>query len=192
MDISEQKKIIRKQILTKRNLLSKDEVLSTSKIICDKIISLDVYNKCNDICIYSPINNEVNVFLLIEHMLKHNKNIYLPKTFDNSISFFEYDGESDLVLGKYNILEPIPNNKLIPNSNTLIIMPGAVFSYNCERIGYGGGYYDRFLHDYPMCNTLAVAYDFQVLPQIPCENHDIKPQQIITEQKVINFLENIR
>lgn len=189
MDIAEQKKIIRKQILKKRKLLSKDEVFSASKIICDKILSLDVYNKCNNICIYSPINNEVNVFLLIDDSIKHQKKVYLPKTLDDKICFFEYDGKSDLVLGKYNILEPVSNKKLIPNRNTLIIMPGAVFSYNCDRIGYGGGYYDRFLQDYPMCNTLAVSYDFQVLPHIPCENHDIKPKQIVTEQNVINYYE---
>lgn len=181
----ELKKVIRKEILSIRKKMTESEVSDLSKLICESIIKTDIFKACQNICIYSPINNEVDVFYLIEDCLLNNKSIYLPKTLEEDIEFYKFTSKNELTVGRYNILEPVSDIKLIPDSNTLIIMPGSVFSISKDRIGYGGGYYDRYLSNYPMCKTLAVAYDFQVLPSIPIESHDQKTDTIITDCRII-------
>lgn len=179
------KKEIRKEILKKRRELADEEVIMSSEIICKKISEMEVYKSANDICLYMAINNEVDPSLLIEDSLSRGKNIWLPKVDGKTMDFFRFSYETKLVIGPYGIKEPDSETMLLPDEKTLIIMPGAVFSKERDRIGYGGGYYDRYLYLNPCCKTLAIAYDFQVLEKIPAENHDIKPEYIVTESKII-------
>jgi 5-formyltetrahydrofolate cyclo-ligase len=95
------------------------------------------------------------------------------------MEFYIYDEATALINGAYNILEPASDEILEPDSDTLIIMPGAVFSKDKKRIGYGGGYYDRYLAEHPECKTIAVAYNFQILDEIPYEEHDMCPDLIV-------------
>jgi 5-formyltetrahydrofolate cyclo-ligase len=133
-----------------------------------------------------PIRNEVDVRLLLEPARSDGKLVYLPKVLpEDYMEFYSYTENTSLISGAYNILEPDSKDVLVPDSDTLIIMPGAVFSKDRERIGYGGGYYDRYLAAHPECKTVAVAYDFQILEQIPYEEHDICPDLVVSERRRI-------
>ena len=177
---SEEKKVLRKEVLSVRSCLSVEEVYAASKEICKKIISDIRYISSKNICIYMPIKNEVNVELLFSKYYDESKNYFIPKTEGNNMAFYRYTGKNYLKPGRFNIPEPIGNIEPDYSLNTLIIMPGAVFSKDNGRIGYGGGYYDRFLKAHETCNTIAVCYSFQIKDKIPQEKNDIKPQIIIS------------
>jgi 5-formyltetrahydrofolate cyclo-ligase len=183
---NEKKKEIRREILAKRSAMTSSEVLEQSRRICENVISTDLYQECKTLCLYMPIRNEVDVRLLLEPARADGKNVYLPKVLKDIKSaeyymeFYSYTEDTALISGAYNILEPDSDEILVPDNDTLIIMPGAVFSKDNQRIGYGGGYYDRYLAKHTGCKTIAVAYDFQILEQIPYEEHDMCPDEIIT------------
>ena len=173
------KKELRKKILQKRAELTEQQVFAYSEAICRKILENPIYQQSNNLCLYMPIRNEVDVTLLVNPARESGKCVWLPKIIDGQMDFYLYGADTVLSESAYHIPEPLSEHRLIPDSSTLVIMPGAVFSVTHDRIGYGGGYYDRYLSKYPTCKTLAVCYDFQVVPELPGEEHDIKPDHII-------------
>ncbi len=175
------KKTIRKQILQIRKAMDKESVEELSKIICDKVSRLEQFILSNKICLYMPINNEVDTKYLIDVCFSMKKEVFLPKVLGDNMDFYQYKPDMKLTDGPYNILEPENDKVLIPDNKTLVVMPGAVFSEDCNRIGYGGGYYDRYLEKHPYCYKVAVCYKFQILDSIPFDKHDIKPDIIICE-----------
>lgn len=166
-------------------MLTKNQVTSMSEIICDSVEHLDIFDVSENICLYMPIKNEVDVTLMFEKIWGLGKKLWLPKVIGEKMCFVLYEKGSRLAHGAYNIKEPVSDITLYADSNTLVVMPGAVFSVEHNRIGYGGGYYDRFLSACNSCHSIAVCYGFQVLDKIPFEEHDIKPELIVTESCII-------
>lgn len=179
------KKEIRKEVLKIRSNLTETEIAYRSNIICRKILNTKEYNEANDICLYMPMRNEVDVTLLIKEIIKDKKTVWLPRINGEIMDFYYYDENTKLVDGPFNTKEPFSEMKLVPNDNTLIIMPGAAFTVEGDRIGYGGGYYDKYLEKYPCCKTTAVCYDFQIVNNIPTEEHDIKPGKVVSDMNLI-------
>lgn len=172
---------LRQEILAIRNTLTKEQVVELSNQIINKITNSNYYKKANKICIYMPIRNEVDLTRLA---LNNDKDFFIPKVIGRKMEFYEYN-KASLVKGAYDILEPANSNLLIPDKDTLILMPGSVFSQTGDRIGYGGGYYDKFLAKYPLCKTIGVCYDFQIVGSIPIEEYDVKPDMIISDKQQI-------
>ncbi len=179
------KKDIRDSVLFLRNSLDKKEALYISRGICNDITDLDVYDNADNICLYMSINNEVDLTYLMEQSFKDGKKVWLPRVIDKQMQFYRYDKDTKFKEGAYGIKEPDSDEVLVPDEKTLIIMPGAVFSEDKKRIGYGGGYYDKYLSKHPECQTVAVCYELQIFPDIPSEDYDIKPQVIVTEERII-------
>ena len=179
------KKELRKKILAARKALTSDDVEKRSGMICDRITATDLYEKATDICIYMPIRNEVDVRMLIDTATADGKEIWIPKVVGEEMIFNAYEEDSLELSESYGIPESSSNRVLVPDENTLIIMPGAVFDKTGNRIGYGGGYYDRYLEKHPECKTLAVCYDLQMVESIPAEDHDIKPGVIVSESSIL-------
>lgn len=178
------KKEIRDIVLDIRKSFDKSYLDTLSQIICKRVIKQDLYKKCKNIVLYMPINNEVSLDLLLEDAFSSGKNVWLPRVRDNNMQFYKYTRETELITGAYNIKEPDSEEILTPDDKTLIIMPGAAFSEAMGRIGYGGGYYDRYLSVHNCCKTIAVCYNFQVLPMVPMDEHDVKPDIIITDDNI--------
>ena len=157
-----------RKIMIKRRLeLSRDEVLAYSNNVVEKIKKLDFYNVDMTLGLYMPINNEIEVNL-------DNKNVCYPKIIGDDILFFKPDGFTP---GIFNILEP--NGELVDKKTIdLIIVPLLYFDKYNNRVGYGKGYYDRFLSDYNGI-TVGVAYDFQEVDKIDVKPTDIKLDYII-------------
>lgn len=176
---------IRRRILMQRRALESSKVTELSKKVCAKIQTLESYEEVEHLCIYMPINQEVDVTYLAEIAWEQGKKVWLPVTQGKKMKFVRYKKDMVLNIGNYGIMEPDSEEILEAGENTLIVMPGAVFSEKGDRIGYGGGYYDRYLAEYPQCRTCAAAYDFQIVESLPAEQHDIRPEFIITEEKVI-------
>ena len=183
------KKEIRKIIIKKRKLINPIIWKLNSQIICKKVIStINLHNK--KIGIYFPINNEVSPIELF-NLIKCRK--YLPKVKNNSINFCEFFTERKInnfdILNnpkKYNLIfenktfnPKIQKNIIVPE---IILIPLVAFNKECFRIGYGGGFYDKYLKNKSILK-IGIAFEMQKVNFIP-ENHDIQLNYIFTEKRI--------
>ncbi|HHZ01276.1 MAG TPA: 5-formyltetrahydrofolate cyclo-ligase [Tissierellia bacterium] len=178
------KKELRKKILGIRNKMPKEDVENNSRIIMNKIIGLKTYKQSKVIFVYMDFKNEVMTSDLIKHMLAEKKRVVIPYTdvINTLVIPSEITEEADLKLSPFGYYEP---KKIMPvdvEEIDLVLVPGVVFDKNLNRIGFGKGYYDRILKNLkPGAKKIGLAHDFQVLDEIPAEDHDIKMDMIITE-----------
>lgn len=179
------KKEIRQQILKKRRAMTEENVQQLSECICSKIQETTEYKDAENICLYMPIDNEVDVTMLAQHAWESGKTLWLPKTNGTAMDFFKFDQDTSFVTGAYGVMEPVSSEILEPDMKTVVLMPGVAFSKEGDRVGYGGGYYDRYLSGGTGCITVAVCYEFQIFEELPAEEHDIKPEMIISETSYI-------
>lgn len=163
------KQEIRKKIISMRKSMSIQDVNNKSNIICSRIMESEIYQKSSVVYLYSSINNEVILEQLISDCLKNNKTIAFPKVKGKEIDFFTVKNIESLIAGSYGILEPV-SDVVAPKAD-LIIVPGVAFTLDKKRLGYGGGYYDRYLEKHS-AYTIGVCYDFQILPNLPTEKYD--------------------
>lgn len=181
------KKEAREFITEKKNNLSKEEVALYSKMIADRLVTSDYWNNAQVIYLYMSYNQEVVTYGLIEAALVSGKTIAIPKIYNKTnMEFCFIKDFDDICEGYCNIPEPISNN-ISNEKEVLIIMPGLAFDENKNRIGYGGGFYDKYLANHSDVNFLKVAlcFDFQLLDNIETEEHDAKVDVIITPSKII-------
>lgn len=170
------KKELRQELIKKRKNMTIEEIVTKSSLICNKIINSQCYNNAKCIYCYFTVNNEVNLKPLMEHALNHGKHVALPRVEGNDILFYFIQSFDELSPGYYNI--PEPNNGIPASKGDLVIVPGVAFTKNGERLGYGGGFYDRFLANNEIY-SIGVCYDFQIVENIPVLEHDKKIDKII-------------
>lgn len=173
------KDTLRKKIIKERLSLTNQEILIKSRIICQKIINSAEYKSSKVVYMYYAVNNEVSLRMIYDDCSKSKKIMAFPKVVGDNIIFCVAESENDFQIGKYNIPEPKSNEKA-PDAD-LILVPGVAFSKDCMRIGYGGGFYDRFLSDNTV-HSIGVCYDFQVLDYIPTQSHDERMDEIICDE----------
>lgn len=187
------KKSIRKNILKIRDDLDTYEKRSMDDILEKTFLNSEEYMSAKNIFIYISYGSEINTKNIILKALKDNKNVYVPrieiktKNMD-AVKFISFD---KLVKNAYGILEPSKDEIFVdPNKLDLIVVPGVAFDNNKGRMGYGAGYYDRYLNkinekDYRRINKVALAYDFQIIDEVPMEKNDVPIDCIITTSKTI-------
>ncbi|SFU43861.1 5-formyltetrahydrofolate cyclo-ligase [Clostridium sp. DSM 8431] len=184
------KKTLRKEILKKRGNISKEERTVFDNIIKEKLEGMDFFNKANNIFIYVGFGSEINTIDYINEFLKMGKRIFVPRTNEENktMDAVEIKSLDSLVKsGKYQILEPSKEIKAAEKSDLdLVILPGVAFDDKGGRVGYGAGYYDKYLkglsEDIPKA---ALCYDFQLIDKVPMEEHDVRADYIITEKRFI-------
>ena len=175
----------RKYLLKLRDQLENREIFD--KEIYNLFINSNLYKDSNDIFIFVNYKSEVNTKDIISYALNDNKNIYVPKTFIDKKEMIavKINSLNDLVKDNYGILEPfnLSNTKEVFD---IMIMPGAGFDLYGNRIGYGGGYYDKFIDKYNIeAIKIALAYSAQIVDFIEADEHDKKVDYIISEKKII-------
>lgn len=178
------KEEIRKEILEKRNKLDKEFVLSNSRVIQNKLTSINEYTNCECIYIYMDTNNEVITKDIILNAFEDNKKVAIPKIINNNMEFYYIQNINQTLVGSFGISEPTTTD-IANDKNALIIMPGIAFDFLKHRIGYGKGFYDRYLNKNKSLIKIALAFDFQILASIPYDKNDISPDIIITEKRII-------
>ena len=165
----------------RKNIINKKE---KSNIIFNKIIENEFYKKAKTIGIYVSLDEEVDTFKLIDYSLAHGKCVAVPKIVsDNTLEFYKIDSLDNLVKNKFKILEPNTENKFILKSNEfdLFIVPGICFDMDKNRVGFGKGYYDRFLQN---CKAYKLGICFK---ELVCEEiidtsaYDVKMDYIVTD-----------
>lgn len=184
----EGKKAIRKRMSEMRNELSIEKVEQYSNVIGKLVTSSAFYQECQNICVYQAFRNEVSCEPVIKQAFLDNKKVFVPVTDMESktMNFYQITADTDWKEGNYGIMEPVlTSDTPILQNRALILMPGLVFDKNKHRIGYGGGYYDKYLEQNPIHVTAALCYAFQVLDvTLPYEEHDILPDYIVTENRI--------
>jgi 5-formyltetrahydrofolate cyclo-ligase len=182
---------IRKDILYKRNSLSESEIINNSKIISLRVIATKEYQSSKSIGAYYPTGSEVKTFDIIKHSIDNKKEIGLPQVIDSTkIKFFKIIEDSfekiKFTKGKYGIFENSLSTTSIDQMDLLII-PGIAFDLQGNRIGYGKGYYDRFLSSRKTKYVIGLAYETQVINESPNNHYDIPVNIIITEKRTIRI-----
>lgn len=185
------KKIIRKEILEKRDELTKSQVEKLSSEICSNILNWEIFKNVSTIMLYSNCKNEVNTKKIIEHCYKMNKRVVLPKSIKDSHDILPcvVGSFDELIPGAYGILEPDGSNIINKNKIELVIIPGVAFDMNGDRIGHGAGYYDRFLNGYNGVKA-GICYELQIVENAWPDKLDIKMDYLITEKGITKIGNN--
>lgn len=187
----EEKKQLRKQILAQRNAMPLKVRKEKSRKIMETLFAMPFYRESDNILTYVNYQSEVDTTDLVNKAFADKKQVFAPKVSGETMEFYQLIGTDSLKEGYKGIREPVSGPVFgaeTDTGHTLMLMPGAVFDENCCRIGYGKGFYDRYLNHMAetgiLIYTLALCFECQVLPQIPSEIHDIRPQMILTERKL--------
>lgn len=185
------KKEIRTMMSSKKKQLSPAEIKEYSKKVCDILCSEKVYKDAKVIYPYLAYNQEIITDTLIERAWQDGKAVAVPKCYeDNRMEFHRISSFDETAPGAFNIPEPLGGD-IIDDRDVLILMPGLAFDQNFNRIGYGGGFYDRYLDRKKGCRFIKVAfaYEFQLLDHIETEEHDYKVDMIITANSCLRSSE---
>ncbi|MBQ2117347.1 MAG: 5-formyltetrahydrofolate cyclo-ligase [Lachnospiraceae bacterium] len=190
----ETKSEIRKTILRARETLTASEIESKSKTIAQKVILTPEYEEADNILLYADYCHEVMTRQIFEDALMRKKRVYFPKSdgLTGNMDFYQTVSVKQLTKGYKGILEPVEDPdrlyKFNKHEDTLIIVPGVAFDTFGYRIGYGKGFYDKFLAKRRQISTIALAFACQIVDEIPKDIHDIKMDKIITEEIIYSFL----
>jgi 5-formyltetrahydrofolate cyclo-ligase len=181
---------LRKATIERRNNLSWDTVIKNSKAITNHIKSIIEYKESKRIMIYKNFQKEVQTKDIIEDALKEGKKVYLPRIeLNTTITSREVRGSFDLEEGVWGIYQPKDNTPIInPWELDLILVPGVAFDYKGNRMGFGKGYYDKFLKDAGGAFTLGICHSAQLFEGIPVTANDIPVKGIITEKGILYIL----
>jgi 5-formyltetrahydrofolate cyclo-ligase len=183
-NIVREKKKIRESILLKRDSMEENDVIKYSASICKTLESLFQISAAQNIMTYWPIKNEVQTQSIIEHWSKHKK-IYLPVIRGNNIYPGLFTGIQHLRRAtSFNIPEPVSDEYTSVEQLDVIIVPGVAFDHKKNRLGYGKGFYDRFLTNKHIF-TIGICFDIQLVDELPVNDSDIPVQMVITEKGII-------
>lgn len=183
------KREIRKSILQKRDALSAGEQKRASVLITDRIAGHQWFYGCESLLIFVSYGSEIDTKGIIQEAFHSGKKVFVPKVEEDRIRFFRIEGLEELKEGYKGILEPEGDSQEYvydslsetERKKTLLIMPGVAFDPAKNRLGYGKGFYDRFLSDKEelKIHSIAVGHRCQLAEHIPHEEHDLKPYQVI-------------
>lgn len=184
---------VRARALALRDEIPAQERVRRSEKIVKNLTDQTCYRETQALLTYVSFRSEVDTIFLIERAFSDGKAVFVPRVAGRNMDFFRIKVLSDLEEGYHGILEPQNHITEVYDpiaGKALMCMPGAAFDRAHHRIGYGGGYYDRYLSGLSdqardMICTAALAYDCQILQEIPWDSHDICPRLIVTETEII-------
>ena len=184
------KKELRKRMLDMRSGIKGPLRARKSEQIVKAFLQSASYQKASYLFSYIPFGDEPDIRMILSTALQDGKKVAVPKTFTDRKVMIPYlfTGWEDLVPGVYGILEPDPERTEMadPEKIDLIVMPGVAFDRQGGRLGYGGGYYDRFLAGLPKRPLMmAPCFSEQVLDEVPMEKHDFRVDGLVTDQVLI-------
>lgn len=173
------KKTLRSQIRQQKRAMTEEEICLRSEKLAEKFLASEAYRNAETIYGYLPYNQEVRTTPMLEQALRDGKRVAVPKVYGDEMKFIYLEDLSQVEKGYANIPEPIADGPVAEDKTALVLMPGMAFDPQGHRIGYGGGFYDKFLAAEPEHPTLALCYAFQLLPALDTEEHDIPVDHVI-------------
>lgn len=186
----ESKKEIRKRILAQRNALSDTQRFRSQMLLTDRILEHEWYKQAEAVLLYAAYGSEISTDAVLEDALRTGKKVYLPKVEDCFMEFYRILKTNELKPGYKGILEPDGRSEkfiwqegvadgIQTSLSALMLMPGVAFDISGNRIGYGKGFYDRYLADKASLPTIAIGFACQMTEHITADETDRKPMQVI-------------
>ena len=190
--VQQRKREIRNKVQEERDALSRGEWAAQSEAVFQRLWSVEDFQDAGTVFFFLSFRSEVDTVPMIKRAMAEGKRVCLPYTCTDSkqmVASHILDFEGDLEPGNYDIMEPRADSirPVPPEEIDVIVMPGVAFDSSGRRLGYGGGYYDRFLDRcQPDCLRIAPCFCLQVIEEVPCAEHDQRIHMIVTEKRVIN------
>lgn len=188
ISIQNEKNRIRREMKAKRKELTTEQREKAGQACLEQLLSMPEVQRAKYVLLYLSYREELTTLAWIERLVKAGKTVGAPKSKENGeMAFYEICSENECESGMYGIPEPSdqkPLEEKLFEKDTVIVLPGLAFTARGERIGYGGGYYDRFLERNSNVTKIAVGYDFSVLETLPVEAHDMRVDYVITPKKM--------
>ncbi len=173
------KQALRKQIRDQKRAMTEEQIVSKSEALGRLFVASEAYKAAKTIYGYLPYNQEVRTTAMLQQALDDGKKVAVPKCYGDEMRFIYLDDLSKVEKGYCNIPEPIEDGPIADDPTALVLMPGLAFDPQGHRMGYGGGFYDKFLAAEPNHPTLALCYDFQMLEHLETEAHDIPVDTVL-------------
>ena len=174
---------LRKQLLDARDSISQDFINITSKRIQENLRKIDFFRNAKSVGAYYSIGSEVKTLDILQEILKAGKELSLPKVVKKDLVFKKINSLSDLEQGNFSVMEPKEECEDVKKIDVIII-PAIALTRDGYRLGYGFGYYDRYLSS-KKSKTIALSYSKQLIKSFQHSDHDVKIDCIVTEDKVI-------
>lgn len=176
----------RKSLIKHRDGMSRNEVENYSRKIFDFIINWDCFRTSNYIMLYHSFRNEVDTIDLIKYCLENSKTVILPKSIKEGFKLIpcRVNSLSELKKSNFGIYEPSGENVVDRELIDMVIVPGVAYDREGYRLGYGAGFYDRFLENYNGTKA-GICYDFQLIDNVYKDEHDVRMDYLITERGII-------
>lgn len=180
------KKEIRAIVKKNRREATPEQIRENSNEICKQFLNLPEYKEAKVVFAYMDCKNEVETKMVIEQCWRDGKTVAVPKVFGEIMKYYVITSYDDLEEGYFGIPEPKHEqlNEIVCDDG-LMILPGVAFDICRHRVGYGGGFYDRYLEAHPGMKKIAFAFEFQMFESVPFEVFDRQPEKIITEKRII-------
>ena len=153
--------------------MTEEQIVSSSHRLGELFRAHPQYQNAKTIYGYLPYNQEVRTVPMLERAIRDGKRVAVPKVYGDDMKFIYMDDLTQVALGYAGIPEPIADGPVADDPTALVLMPGMAFTENGDRMGYGGGFYDKFLASEPDHPTVALCYAFQMVESLPTEEYDI-------------------
>jgi 5-formyltetrahydrofolate cyclo-ligase len=185
----ERKYVLRAGASAQRRLLSKPESLALSRLIQSRVLQFQPYLIRRSVALYSPIQNEVETGEIRDHALVTGKRVFFPRLGrQNLLELVELKSVTELSVGRFGIPEPRGDRQASrqDQEELVVFVPGVAFDLRGNRLGRGQGWYDRLIKHLERATFVALAYDFQIVDEVPAEEWDQRVHYIITERRIID------
>ena len=173
------KKELRGAVRAQKRAMTEEMIRQKSEALTRLFLETEEYRSARSIYGYLPYNQEVRTVPLLEQALRDGKKVAVPKCYDDEMRFIWLEDLSQVEKGYAGIPEPIADGPVADDATALVLMPGMAFDREGHRIGYGGGFYDKFLAGETGHPTLALCYDFQVFDHLETEEFDIPVDKVL-------------
>lgn len=167
------KKALRSQIRAQKRAMTEEEINAASRRLGEQFCSCSQYLQAKTIYGYLPYNQEVRTVPMLEQAIRDGKRVAVPKCYGDEMRFIYMEDLTLVEKGYAGIPEPIADEPVAEDPTALVLMPGLAFTKEGKRMGYGGGFYDKFLAKEPDHPTVALCYAFQMVEDLPTEAYDI-------------------
>ena len=173
------KQALRKEIRDKKRAMTEAEIIAASQRLAELFVASEAYRQAKTIYGYLPYNQEVRTVPMLQQALADGKRVAVPKCYGDEMRFIYLEDLSQVEKGYCGIPEPITDEPVADDKTALVLMPGLAFDPQGHRMGYGGGFYDKFLEKEPNHPTIALCYGFQMLEHLETEAHDIPVDTVL-------------
>ena len=175
------KKALRREIGAKKRAMSAEEIERASARLAEKFFQTELYRQAKAIYGYLSYNQEVRTEPILRRAQADGKRVAVPKVYGDEMLFLWLDDLKQVAPGAYGIPEPIADEPVAMDETALVLMPGLAFDPEGHRLGYGGGFYDRYLADQPNHPLVALCYSFQLLDHLETEAHDVPVDLVVCD-----------